>query len=118
MSKANVIQIQDLPERFSDEFLELYALMCRTISKPIRLKILQLIGNSKMNVTEIQKNLNISLPSLSNHLNDLYRAGILKKEKSGNFVFYYLTQPELLSSIKQMMHTIVRIMGQRDTSKL
>lgn len=89
-----------------DEFLELYVLMCRTISKPVRLKILDIIGVGKMNVGELQKELDISMSSLSNHLNELYRAGVLGREKQGNFVYYYLTQPKLLEGIARMQELI------------
>ena len=97
----------------SDEFLEFYVLMCRTISKPVRLKILHLIGDGKQNVGEMQKKLGVSMSSLSNHLNDLYRSGILGREKQGNFVFYYLNQPELLEAISGMQCVIKDIDGRR-----
>lgn len=99
------------PTQLNEEFLEFYTTMCRTISKPIRLKILHLLGENKMNVGEIQSAMKVSLPSLSNHLNDLYRAGILKKEKDGNFVYYYLTEPGLLHSIGEMMTSIKFILN-------
>ena len=113
MSKQNKAVIDSL----NDEFLELYTIMCRTISKPLRLKILHLIGRGKMNVSDIQKELNVSLPSLSNHLNDLYRAGILRKEKDGNYVYYYLSNPELLNSIHLMMGSVREIMQFKSSPK-
>jgi ArsR family transcriptional regulator len=113
MSKQNkaVVEVLD------DEFLEFYAIMCRTISKPIRLKILHLIGREKKNVSDIQNSIKISLPSLSNHLNDLYRAGVLKKEKHGNYVYYYLSRPELLKSIRQMMGSVKEIIHYKSSPK-
>ncbi|MCP4150293.1 MAG: hypothetical protein GY757_21270 [bacterium] len=45
----------------SDEFFEMYALMCSRISKPIRLKILHFIGDKKVCVSDIQKYLGIEL---------------------------------------------------------
>ena len=95
----------------NEKFLEFYTTMCRTISKPVRLRILHLLGDRKMNVGEIQTEMEVSLPSLSNHLNDLYRAGILKKEKDGNFVYYYLAEPGLLRSIDGMMNSIKNILS-------
>ena len=97
----------------NENFLELYALMCSTISKPVRLKIISTIGKGKMNVSELQKILDIPMSNLSNHLNSLYRAGILRKEKKGNFVFYYLTEPELSSGIANMQEIIRKITSRR-----
>jgi len=96
-----------------DEFHELYSVMCRTISKPVRLKLLFFIGDSKKNVGEIQKHVGVSMSNLSNHLNDLYRAGILSKEKQGNFVYYYLTDPELLQGVSRMQKIIGNITRKR-----
>lgn len=100
----------------NEEFLEMYVLMCRTISKPDRLKIIKFIGTKKSNVSTLQKELNISMSNLSNHLNDLYRAGILKKEKQGNFVYYYLTEPKLITGITKMQELFKSIIIQRNTT--
>ncbi|MCK4762699.1 MAG: winged helix-turn-helix transcriptional regulator [Candidatus Aminicenantes bacterium] len=96
-----------------EEFLELYVLMCRTISKPVRLKIIQAIGTGKRNVSSLQKELDIPMSNLSNHLNDLYRSGVLAKEKQGNFVFYSLTDPELLEGIDRMQGIVKCITSKR-----
>ena len=72
----------------NDEFLETYVLMCQTISKPARLRIIQLIGNKKKNVGDLQKELDIPMSNLSNHLNDLYRSGVLGKENFSKIAFY------------------------------
>lgn len=90
-----------------EKFLDMYVLMCRTISKPDRLRIIDLVSDKKLNVTAIQKKLNISMSSLSNHLNDLYKVGILSKEKDGKLVYYYLTDPALVKSISDM-HKVIR----------
>jgi DNA-binding transcriptional ArsR family regulator len=89
-----------------EDYLEIYVMMCRIISKPVRLKIIHLIGQKKMNVSQLQKELDISMSSLSNHLNDLYRSGVLGKEKQGNYVYYHLAEPHLLSGISQMQDII------------
>lgn len=97
----------------NDEFLEMYVLMCNTISKPVRLKILATIGEGKMNVSELQRELDIPMSNLSNHLNALYRAGVLGKEKQGNYVYYFLTEKDLTCGIANMQDIIKRIRTQR-----
>jgi ArsR family transcriptional regulator len=89
-----------------DDYLEIYVMMCKIISKPVRLKIIHMIGQKKMNVGQLQKELDISISSLSNHLNDLYRSGVLDKEKEGNYVYYHLAEPRLLKGISQMQDII------------
>lgn len=102
----------------TDDFLEMYVLMCSTISKPVRLKIIHTIGQGKMNVSTLQKKINVPMSNLSNHLTHLYRAGILGKEKDGNFVFYYLTEPKLLKGISQMQEIIKNITQRRSPTIL
>ncbi|MEN8153717.1 MAG: metalloregulator ArsR/SmtB family transcription factor [Acidobacteriota bacterium] len=96
-----------------EKFLDMYVLMCRTISKPDRLRIIDLVSDKKMNVSAIQKKMDISMSSLSNHLNDLYKVGVLSKEKDGKLVFYYLTDPNLITSIGEMHKVIKSIFNKR-----
>ena len=100
----------------NDEFIEMYVLLCRTISKPDRLRIINTIKNKKMNVSTLQKKLDIPTSNLSNHLNDLYRSGILGREKQGNFVYYYLTEPKLIKAISQMQDIMKTITSRRASS--
>lgn len=99
-----------------DDFLELYVIVCRTVSKPVRLKLLDTIGHDKVNVGDLQKKLDIPMSNLSNHLNDLYRSGILSREKQGNFVYYYLTDPALLKGIAAMQEIFKDISARRNPS--
>jgi ArsR family transcriptional regulator len=101
----------------TDDFLEIHVLMCRAISKPVRLKLLNIIGKKKMNVSDLQRELDVPLSNLSNHLNDLYRAGILGKDKQGNFVYYFLTEPKLIEGITRMQETFRSIIAKRNRSQ-
>lgn len=96
-----------------ERFLDQYVLMCKAVSKPDRLKIIHILGDKKINVGTIQKKLDISLSSLSNHLNDMYKLGILGKEKEGKSVFYYLINPELIDGISHMQKIIKVIFKDR-----
>lgn len=98
----------------TDLFYEQYALMCKTIVNPIRLKIIELIGNEKMNVTELRSKIDISMSNLSNHLSALHRVGVLNREKKGNHVYYFLTESALLSVLSKMRDVIRSIASQRD----
>ncbi|MCK5222440.1 MAG: helix-turn-helix transcriptional regulator [Candidatus Aminicenantes bacterium] len=89
--------------------------MCQAVSKPDRLRIINLLDNKKFNVGQIQEKLDISLSSLSNHLNDMYKMGVLGKEKEGKSVFYYLVNPDLVDGISNMQR-IIRVMFEGRTS--
>lgn len=97
-----------------EKFLDVYVMLCNAVSKPDRLRIIKFIGNKKCNVGNIQKHLDISMSSLSNHLNDLYKVGILGKEKKGNYVYYYLTEKKIVRNISEMQQTMKSLFFKRD----
>ena len=53
-----------------------------------RLKILELLMEEELCVSEICKRFNITQPSISHHLDILKRAGLVKSKKRGREVFY------------------------------
>jgi DNA-binding transcriptional ArsR family regulator len=63
---------------------ELFALL----STPVRLKILSALCNSERNVTDLVSATSTKQSNLSQHLNALYRAGILGKRREGTQIFY------------------------------
>ncbi len=97
----------------NDSFYEYYSLICRTITTPSRLKILEAIGLKKMNVSQIYEATGLSRSNLSNHLGALYKIGILGREKVGNYIYYYIAQPEILNVMDMMMKIVVKISKDR-----
>lgn len=98
----------------SDVFYEEYALICKTIVNPIRIQIIEVIGKEKLNVSDIQTQLNISKSNLSNHLSALHRIGVLGREKKGNYIFYYLMEFELLDVLQGMKRVVYSIASKRN----
>ena len=93
----------------SDKFYEHYAMVCQTITNPVRLKIIEILGDGKLNVSEIQNETGLPMSNLSNHLGSLFRMGVLKKDKIGNFVYYSLTDKSLLKIIDNMSDFVLKI---------
>lgn len=97
-----------------DSFYEQYASMCKTIVNPVRLKVIEIIGDKKMNVSEIQKTMDISMSNLSNHLSALYRVGVLSREKQGNYIYYFLTEHTLMEVLQKMREVVRSITSKRN----
>jgi DNA-binding transcriptional ArsR family regulator len=97
-----------------DSFYEEYSSICKTIVSPSRLKIIEAISDQKLNVSEIQAQLNISMSNLSNHLNALHQVGVVGREKKGNFIYYFLMEPALLKALEQMREVIRSIASKRN----
>ena len=97
-----------------DPFYEEYAMLCKAIVSPIRLKIIETIGTGKPNVSEIQSKLHISMSNLSNHLSALHRIGVIGREKKGNFIFYFFMEPGLLEVLEKMKAVIRSIASKKN----
>ena len=86
----------------TDKFYEAYSAFCQTVTNPIRLKIIESLGSDKLNVSELQEKVEVSMSNLSNHLSPLYKLGVLDREKKGNFTYYFLADGEILDIILKM----------------
>jgi len=60
------------------------------ISDPNRVKIMKLLKNGEMPVSEIVSHFNMKQPSISHHLKVLKNAGIVTSRKEGKEIFYKL----------------------------
>lgn len=60
------------------------------LADPTRRKILELLRKKDLPVSEIAQYFDITLPSLSHHLNALKSAGLVSAERSGQQIIYSL----------------------------
>lgn len=60
------------------------------LADPNRQKILKVLKKSELPVSEIAKNLSITLATLSHHLDILRRAGLVSSRREGRQIFYEL----------------------------
>jgi ArsR family transcriptional regulator len=101
-----------------DNYYEQYGAICKAIVKPIRLQIIETIGEGKLNVSQLQEKLSLSMSNLSNHLSALYNVGVLQKEKKGNYIYYFLAEPQLLKVLLSMREVISSITIRKDSNLL
>jgi ArsR family transcriptional regulator len=94
----------------------------RALADPIRLRLLNLIGDREICVCYFVEILGVSQPKISRHLAYLRRAGLVAARRDGKWMHYRLTTPEdevardiLRSTIKKLA---VRPEMQRDISQL
>lgn len=88
---------QMLPE----QAIQLAALF-KLLGEPARLQLLNLIATQPQQeacVCELTEPLGLSQPTVSHHLKLLYAAGLLHRERRGNWIYYRLV-PEPLEALK------------------
>ncbi len=67
---------------------ELAAELFGILATPMRLRILSALCDKEKSVSELLTEIDTTQPNLSQHLNLLYRAGVLAKRKEGTQVIY------------------------------
>jgi ArsR family transcriptional regulator len=67
---------------------ELAAELFGILATPMRLRILSALCDKEKSVTQLLQEIDTTQPNLSQHLNLLYRAGVLAKRKDGTQVIY------------------------------
>jgi ArsR family transcriptional regulator len=67
-----------------DKAADLFAVM----STPIRLRIISALCQGEKNVGQLLESIGVAQPNMSQHLNILFRSGVLGKRRQGAQVFY------------------------------
>ncbi len=67
-----------------DKAADLFAVM----STPIRLRIISALCQGEKNVGQLLENIGVAQPNMSQHLNILFRSGVLGKRRQGAQVLY------------------------------
>lgn len=112
MNDYATIQTAPVMENFSSVNVDLYnlkkaALVLRAINHKLRQQILKLIDESgKMTVTEIYVKLRLEQSVASQHLAILRKAGFVKTDRDGKFI-YYSVNAERLEELNRFVKDLV-----------
>jgi ArsR family transcriptional regulator, arsenate/arsenite/antimonite-responsive transcriptional repressor len=69
------------------------------LSSQVRRKILAYLAETELTAGDIASRFDISKPSVSQHLNVLETAGLVRSEKRGQFVHYSLVRESLTNTL-------------------
>jgi DNA-binding transcriptional ArsR family regulator len=87
------------------------ASLCRALAHPSRIGILQNLRDGARSVTQLQRDLKLRQPVVSQHLALLRSERLVKTERSGRQVLYQLAHPEVVAWIERCLPLISRTMG-------
>ena len=99
MSNASTKTTRDL----TDAELERVAEQFHLLSEPMRLKILQALYTKPLPVGEIVAATGATQSNISKHLSLLAAAGIIRRQKNGQFVYYGMSNP-LTMKLCELVH--------------
>ena len=86
-----------MSDSLTPQALEIIAARFRVLSETIRLRIIDLLRNGEMTVTELTTAIATSQPNVSKHLKILSESGILRREQRGNAVFYSIADQNIFT---------------------
>ena len=96
MAKQNIASsVQSFSE--SDLVFETAAEVFRVMSAPMRLKIISSLCNGEKNVGQLLSEINTTQPNMSQHLNTLYKAGVLGKRRDGVQIHYRIINDRVVT---------------------
>lgn len=75
------------------ETLEAVAQRFRILSDPMRLRILNLLQQGEMTVTQLVEGAESSQPNVSKHLTLMRNAGLVKRRQEGNSAYFSIGAP-------------------------
>jgi DNA-binding transcriptional ArsR family regulator len=96
------------PERY-----RLHAEVCRVLTDPKRLMILDVLREGEHSVGDLAEELGCNLANASQHLAVLRSAGLVDTRRAGTTILYSLAEPELVEACD----VIHRIVGRRLASR-
>jgi ArsR family transcriptional regulator len=95
------------------ERYRLHAEVCRVLTDPKRLMLLDVLRDGERSVGDLAEELGCSLANASQHLAVLRSAGLVDTRRAGTTILYTLAEPELVEACD----VIHRIVGRRLASR-
>lgn len=72
------------------------ARLMKAMGNDYRLNIITLLLNGEKNVSELNQNVKVSQPALSQHLSRLKKVGVLGCRRDKRQIFYYIENPHVI----------------------
>lgn len=89
------------------EVYEMHAEVCKVLSSPLRLHILNLLQGSELTVGEIVTATGSLKSNVSQHLAVLKRSGVLTSRKQGQNVFYKISDTRIIKACLLMREVLM-----------
>lgn len=88
------------------EVLKLQAELCKSLSDPKRLHIIQELRGGERTVSELTRILGLKQSNTSQHLAVLRKIGIISPRKEGSTVYYSLVNPKIAEAC-DLVHEVI-----------
>lgn len=96
MTRARAAVADDNPMEMFDRAAELF----RVMAAPMRLRVINALCDGEKNVSELLQRIDTTQPNMSQHLNMLYKAGVLSKRREGAQIYYRISDKKIVNVCK------------------
>jgi DNA-binding transcriptional ArsR family regulator len=107
-----------LPHPLPQDLAELIARRFRAIGEPLRVRMLDLLRDGELSVSELAQQLGAGQQNVSKHLAVLADAGMLARRKQGNHVYYRIADDgvfalceQVCGSLQSQLSTLAGLVG-------
>ena len=97
----------------TQDLFDLHADVCKTLSSPARLRIIDALRDGELSAGEICAVVGARKANVSQHLAVMRERGIVEARRSGTNVFYRLTNPKVVQAFQLMREVLVEQMEKR-----
>ena len=98
---------------------EMHAEICKVLSNPTRLRILNMLRNKEMSVTELMEAAKLSQANISQHLAIMKHKGIVTSNRRGKHIYYSITNHKIIKAFDIMREVLIeKIQETKLVSKL
>lgn len=85
-------------EEKEERMYELHADLCKMLSNPKRLKIIENLKDREKTVSELVSNVGVRQANLSQHLAELRKRDLVETRKEGANVYYKIANPKIVKA--------------------
>lgn len=100
------------PARDTERY-RLHAEVCRVLTDPKRLMLIDVLREGERSVGELADELGCTLANASQHLGVLRSAGLVDTRRQGTTIRYHLAEPEIVEACDVIHRIVERRMGLR-----
>ncbi len=83
-----------------DHVFEKAAGLFKVLSAPMRLKIINCLCDGEQNVSYLLEKIATTQPNMSQHLNTLFKSGVLAKRREGVQIYYSIANQQIVKLCK------------------
>jgi DNA-binding transcriptional ArsR family regulator len=103
-----------IPHPLPDPLIDLIAYRFRVLGEPMRIKLLDRLREGPATAQELQRAIGASQQNVSKHLAVLTQAGLVERERQGNFVRYEIADEGVFSMCEEVCGGLRRQLEELD----